>query len=221
MQATPEQAATRLDRRTALDDVRELMLGWCLWLLGSWGVTLTLDTAIPSTRWMIYAAMTGLLAAWPAVRLSQAATHAGRPSLMLLVDWFALLVILQAVVWPLRVVAGWTWWQALWIDLSLGAWALLAGGIAALGRAFAGGLARTLAMVAVLIVPLGEPAVALLAGRPIGEAYLSPIDTLHALMGPLDILELPPIRAKILVVAGLAGVLWMLLIGWWVVARRR
>ena len=49
---------------------RELLLGWCFWLLGSWFVLgLGLDGKPP--RWMIFSAMIGMLILWPLYRLSQ------------------------------------------------------------------------------------------------------------------------------------------------------
>ena len=49
---------------------RELLLGWCLWLLCSWSL---LGMGIDGTpiRWMIFASAMGMMIIWPAYRLSQ------------------------------------------------------------------------------------------------------------------------------------------------------
>ncbi|MEX2213783.1 MAG: hypothetical protein WD768_06635 [Phycisphaeraceae bacterium] len=49
---------------------RELLLGWCFWLLGSWFV-LGLGLDGTPVRWMIFSAMIGMLMLWPLFRLSQ------------------------------------------------------------------------------------------------------------------------------------------------------
>lgn len=49
---------------------RELLLGWCFWLLGSW-VLLGMGAHATPVRWMIFAALGGMLLVWPAFRLSQ------------------------------------------------------------------------------------------------------------------------------------------------------
>src|SRR5438046_758433 len=92
---------------------RELVLGWCLWLLGSWGITLWFQ-GVTQVRGMIYAAAAGMLLLWPAWRLSQGLVRdfrfpvwewsrehesaawqrrqlsGARPIARVLVDWFSL-----------------------------------------------------------------------------------------------------------------------------------
>lgn len=51
---------------------RELLLGWCMWLIGTWAVLLTtLGMGGRPFRWMILAAVLGMLGVWPAVRLAE------------------------------------------------------------------------------------------------------------------------------------------------------
>ena len=51
---------------------RELMLGWCLWLIGTWLLMVwRIGFFAPVHRWMVLAAAVGLLGVWPAVRLSE------------------------------------------------------------------------------------------------------------------------------------------------------
>lgn len=144
--------------------VRLVMLGWCLWLLGSWAVTLTLDSPVPAVRWMVFAVFTGLAVVWPVVRLSQDTRPGGGRVWTIVIDWVCLVLIFQAVVWPLSLVAGWTWQQALWIDAAITAWSLLMGAVVALGRLFASAVARGAAMAACLLLILGAPALRTIAG---------------------------------------------------------
>lgn len=103
--ASPDDAQRPLQRETG--GTRELMLCWCLWLLGSWAVTLSIDSPIPAVRWMVFSTATGLFVMWPLVRLSQASlgrvfvvdgepvANPRRPSLrIILLDWLSLMVIL-------------------------------------------------------------------------------------------------------------------------------
>jgi hypothetical protein len=49
-----------------------LILGWCLWLLGTWGVLWIVGGwTVPALRAMVFAGVVGLMGLWPAVRLSQ------------------------------------------------------------------------------------------------------------------------------------------------------
>ncbi len=211
-----EEAITHLDRRSRFDDLRELMLGWCLWLLGSWGVTLWLDAAQPSVRWMMFSAMTGLMAVWPTVRLSQAQVGFGRPAAgVALSDWVGLAVILQAVIWPLRLIAQAPWWQAIWLDVAILSWSLATGAIIAAGRAFPGALARSGALVLALLLVFGEPLLMLLTrGVITGPMRVSPIEILYRLTGPIDYLDLPGIRRQILAVAVSAVAAWVVILVW-------
>lgn len=159
--------------------VRIVMLGWCLWLLGSWAVTLTLDSPAPAARWMVFATFIGLTVVWPLFRLSQdgsvgpvegpATSEAAKPrdttsAATIFVDWLCLMLIFQAVIWPLSLVAHWSWRQALWLDAAIASWSLLIAAIVALAIRFESALARSAAMALCLLLVLGMPAARALAG---------------------------------------------------------
>lgn len=57
---------------------RELMLGWCFWLLASWSL---LGMGIDGTpiRWMIFASAMGMMLVWPVYRLSQSGFRNDEP----------------------------------------------------------------------------------------------------------------------------------------------
>jgi hypothetical protein len=102
-------------------------------------------------------------------------------------DWLLLVGVLQAVIWPLRLIAQWQGRQAVWIALSLMGWAALTGLVIVLGRRVWGGLGRTVAMGLALGLVLGEPAVVLVLrslGVSAGAVGLSPLPVLWELTRP-------------------------------------
>jgi hypothetical protein len=224
--ADPAVAMRRGDR--ALSSGPQLVvLGWCLWLLGSWAVTLLHDAAVSGARWMVFSAMTGLLAIWPAFRLSQGRRENAdpwRPAVeTALGDWLVLMLVLQAVIWPLRVAAQWSVMQTAAIDAVLASWSLLTGLILAVGSLSARGSARTIAMAGCLILLLGEPAWMALAGRfqpplPAWSTWGGPISALATLTESSMRIKLELWATPVLAVTGAAVGGWLVLL---VVARLR
>lgn len=117
---------------------RHVVLLWCLWLLGSWGVALWRYDLTQASQLMMLAVLLGLLLIWPLYRLSES-VGPGRPGVSskvpdsdgylqtyVLVDWVSLLIVSQAVFWPLQVVNDWPRYQTQWLNLSLVAWSLMA-----------------------------------------------------------------------------------------------
>ena len=107
------------------DDVREMqrvyrqemtqlvfVLGWCGWLLASWVLTLMINGADQTMRWMVLSVGFGQIMIWPALRLSQEMDLlGGKIRWLVLRDWFSMMIILQMVVWPLKYKALWDWGQ--------------------------------------------------------------------------------------------------------------
>ncbi|GAB4187768.1 MAG: hypothetical protein Kow00105_02430 [Phycisphaeraceae bacterium] len=146
--------------------LRFLVIGWCLWLLVSWSISLTLGATVHAVRWVVFSAVFGLMAVWPAYRLGQqpVAVSAGRRTdgagfgaLATLLDWVFLVVIFQVVIWPLMLVGGWSFRQALFLDGAILSWSLLTGLLLALGRARPGQAARVVMMVLCVMLLIGEP----------------------------------------------------------------
>ena len=180
---------------------REIVLGWCLWLIGGWGMILAGGGSVPGSgpvhQWMSLMALVGLCAVWPAVRLSEEARDAwGRPSdaglsrRVILVDWLALQLVFQAVLWPMAFVGRWSVEQALLLGGTLAAWSLLAGLITAWGRVSATASARAAAMAGCLAVLLLEPLVLFVAAAASGGGWanlpdlrLSPLQAAWAYSG--------------------------------------
>ena len=190
-------------RQPAGAGVRILILGWCLWLLGSWAVAINIEPAMArATRWMVFAAVLGLMVIWPTFRLSQgngggspssrspqpvSGTNHGMSLGGVFVDWFCLLVVFQAVIWPLRILKEWSIQQAVLLDLVVSVWSLLTGLLIAYGCRFRRGSARGAVLGLCILLLLGEPAMMMLTpwGRPPGQLpwtmRISPIQILWAL----------------------------------------
>lgn len=152
--------------------LRMLVITWCLWLLVSWSITLAMGATVHAVRWVVFSAAFGLMAVWPAVRLSQQLPirrtrgNIGRHSggggysggvLGTLLDWVCLISVFQVVVWPLMLVGRWSPQQTLWLDLAVVSWSLLTGVLVGLGRVLPVAGARVGAMVLCVLLLLGEP----------------------------------------------------------------
>ena len=147
--------------------LRTLIILWCFWLLISWSITLAMDARVHTVRWMIFSAAFGMMAVWPAARLSQqlawnrgSRLHRSRVFNCLsatFLDWLCLATILQVVIWPLMLVGQWTMQQTLWLDLAMLSWSLLIAAFVALGRMLWAGWARISMMLFCLLLLLGEP----------------------------------------------------------------
>ncbi|MFM7135168.1 MAG: hypothetical protein ACKO0W_12735, partial [Planctomycetota bacterium] len=114
---------------------------------------------------------------WPLLRLS------GRPSsapiLQALFDAFAILVLLQVVVWPLRLVSNWTIERSIAIDCALAAALFTTAAILGIAQGKHGSRPRTIAM-AVVVVLASIPPLIERAGSA-DDAFLP----FAALSGPL------------------------------------
>lgn len=193
-------------------DARDLVLLWCLWLLGSWLVSSRIDGVYSATRWMVFAGIVGLMVMWPALRLGQDRQRISRPT-QVLWDWWCLNLVVQTVIWPLQLSARWSLEQTLWIDASMASWSLLTGAV----LAWAGGvwtprrdgLFSGAAMAVCMLLLMGEPlllaSLAWLDLQVTWRMWLSPIDVLW------DLTSQPPVvhRERILAVAALALACWL------------
>jgi len=160
---------------------RELVLAWCLWLLGGLMVTWAMDMpAAEMIRWMVIGSLIGMMLLWPTFRLSQSPGGLENPPdektsgqvpnpasdpaqdtlitpMVILRDWFFLILVFQAVIWPLRLTAQWSTLQTVWLDAAVAAWTLLSAVLIAWGCLSNRGRDRTLAMVLCLLLLFGEP----------------------------------------------------------------
>ena len=201
--------------RGQLASPRVMILGWCIWLLGTWGGALVADSAVPATRWMLFSSFIGLMALWPTVRLSLDRGGLRYSATEVLMEWLALMTIFQAVVWPLGITAQWSFLQTLWLDGAVVAWSLLTALFVATGVRSRHTLHRLLATAFCLLLLVGEPLVMTLmslGARP-GQGHgwvmcISPIQTVWALSEVPIEWSSGPWRTNVAAVAVAAAVGW-------------
>lgn len=224
---------------------RGLVLLWCMWLLGSWFMTMRIKPTLPRIRLMVLAAAIGLFVLWPLLRLSQQVLRyrwsdprsEGGPAVLrahpaghgpsagtIFADWVSLMAVFQAVLWPLPLTTGWSVEQALWLDAAMAAWSFLIAAIVALGCAADGAFRRTLAMLIVLLLLVGEPLVMWLinlnAPRSGGLTWtlrISPLQAIWEMTGHPVSWDAGPWSERVIAVACAAVLAW----GIALIARRR
>ncbi len=236
-----EEPLVEADERSApAPRPRVLVLGWCLWLLGSWMATMSGELSISAVRRMTVACMIGMLAVWPAIRLSQPPeTDLDRtmartnPRLAIVygvwVDWLCLFAVFQLVLWSLTIGVAWSAAQALWLDAGIAASSLLAAGVVAWGAMGHSPMRRVLATALCLALILAEPAVMWLIGELAPRAALgdfmkvSPIQTLWALCEPPATWTPWPWGHHVLSTLAGAIVIWtaVVLRAWWAPSAAR
>lgn len=209
----PTQARAEPRAQRDAHVIRIVVLGWCLWLIGSWVVALWNGTAVPASRWMLMLTTLGFTGVWPIVRLSLDPPRAVTPSKALIVEWVALAGILQAVVWPLALTAGWEAAQTFWIDSAILAWSLLNGAIVAVALRSGGAGPRAAAATLCMLVLFAEPLVLALAGGTDPAATtpvmrISPLQTLWTLSEEGRAWAGAPWRVNVLAAAAAAVLAW-------------
>ncbi|MFI4860400.1 MAG: hypothetical protein ACIAXF_06940 [Phycisphaerales bacterium JB063] len=197
--------------------LRIVIIGWCFWLLGSWASSWLADTGLPRVRWMLFSGLLGMMLVWPAVRLSQPvhAREPGRGAAQAFLDWLAMVLVFQAVIWSLRLIAGWTVARGYWLDAAFVSWTLLTAVVVAWGRTSSAGWVRTSAYAVCLGIVLAEPLSLVLFGGPSPESMrVSPLQTVWALTHLPAHASLSPWDQRIVVVGVSAALGWCVLAGW-------
>ncbi len=222
---------------------RGVLLLWCLWLLGSWLISLSQVSSAVAVRLMVVVSALGLMLIWPLFRLSESpprkddfakdsklsryivleppkwATRDAvlTPGLLIFSDWLSLILVFQAVVWPLRLTAGWGVLQTAWLDLTVVVWTFLIAAIVAIVCRTPRTDVRTFGMILCVLLVFGEPAYMLLLNMyrdypSFWQMQLTPIAPMWAMSTqPLD-WDPGPWKVNILL-TGLAGcVAWVLVI---------
>lgn len=217
-------------------ELQIILLGWCFWLLGVWGVALRMAPTGAAVRWMIMLAVVGLMLVWPAVRLSLGGRRpqhgmlwddvggehrqplTGDAPSLILVEWLCLMLIFQAVVWPVRWVAHWSFEQAAWVDAAVAAWSLVAALLVAVGVRLGRGLARAAVMLLAVALVVVEPllvAATVWGGDNLGRGWtmrVTPLQAVWQLAGPAASFK-PGDWPMVIVSVGVAAFIgWILLL---------
>jgi hypothetical protein len=155
------------------------------WLLVSWLIAVGIrppihpssSTYTPAAQVLLASIVLGGLVAWPLLRLSGPARS--RPISQSLLDMVSLLVLLQIVLWPLRLVTSWTVSRLILIDLSICAWLTTCSAIIAIGITISSPF-RTSAMLLLIAWILG-PLLISTIGYPGLDFQASPIGSIWSL----------------------------------------
>lgn len=150
---------------------RGLILLACVWLIGSWLLSIGVRPPIepssasytPGVRLMLVCIGIGLMIGWPLLRLSWVADGpAARPILQTVLDLIVLLSLIQVVIWPLRLVTPWTLARTAALDVTLVGWTVLGGAIVASAVGSGRDGVRNLAITACLAMCLLGPILAII-----------------------------------------------------------
>lgn len=117
----------------------------------------------PSLEILFISIGVGIAIGWPMLRLS--ARPSSAPRLQALFDSLALFLLLQVVVWPLRLVSTWSLGRTWLVVAVLGTSIVLTGAILALSQGSRGRRARAAAMVVAVVMALAP-----LGAMVVGEA---------------------------------------------------
>jgi len=136
-----------------------------VWIAVSWLVSFGLRMPLqisagaltPGVRSMLICCGLGALVAWPMLRLCQAPPRT--PVRSTLLDAMTVIVLLQTVLWPLRLATTWVPARTALIDAVLAAHVLACCGIVTAALPWRSGIARGIAMIGCLLVAAGPPSV--------------------------------------------------------------
>ena len=155
------------------------------WLLSSWLIAVGVkppihpssNTYTPAAQVLLASIVLGGVVGWPLLRLSGPVF--ARPVVQPLLDMISLFVLLQIVIWPLRLVTMWTVSRIILIDLSLSAWLATCGALICIGAHTRN--SRTIAMVAIVAWLLGPLMLAALETTPSQYLQASPLGAIWSL----------------------------------------
>lgn len=155
------------------------------WLMISWAMTIGVRPPVqlhaasytPAVRLLLLSIMSGLVIAWPLVRLSGGLR--AWPIRQTLLDLVVLICLAQVVIWPLRLVTSWSPARSAVIDLCLIGWGAAIAAATSIGSIPARRgmhILRTGAMTVILLLALGVPAATLLTGESLPFGGPPPLD---------------------------------------------
>lgn len=217
-------ARTAPPRRVAYGDSsplllpRGLILLACVWLIGSWLLSIGIKPPIepssasytPGVRLMLVCIGIGLMIGWPLLRLSQSATT--RPIVQTVLDLTVLVSLIQVVIWPLRLVTPWTVTRTAALDATLVSWTVLGGAVVASAVGSQRRGVRNLAITACLAMCLLGPTLAVI-GSMVGSSAeqltnIGPLVAVYRLAQGANAPVTGPQWVMIIMPAAAAGLAW-------------
>ncbi len=160
---TSTLASVRIDPPRPLFVPRGLVVLTALWVFITWVTLFGFSPPVqaqsssygPSIQLLFATIGVGIAIAWPMLRLAGRASSA--PLSQSIFDGLAILVLLQVVLWPLRLVTSWSLDRTIALDGMLALTIVSTGAILSLATASTRAKTRTLAMFALVLVALGPP----------------------------------------------------------------
>lgn len=161
---------------------RGLVMLSALWVFSSWILLFGLKPPVqpqaasygPTLEILFASIGVGIAIGWPLLRLS--ARPSSAPLMQSIFDGFAIVVLLQVVVWPLRLVSSWSLARTWLVIAAITVAVLLAGAVLALTQASARPRVRTRAMIALVTAAMLPIAIGVVgeAISPTGSPVFSP-----------------------------------------------
>ena len=173
---------------------------------------------------MLFAGSFGMMLVWPAFRLSESVdpTRPGRQAIgPIFLDWLGLVLVYQAVIWSLHLMAMWPLMRGIWLDAAVMSWSLLSALIVATARRWPGAIARSIGMLLCIALVFAEPLYIWLLSEP-GHEWVMRISPIQALW---ELTE-PPARGRIhnwsnrIITIGLVAALGWVILGLWAMGER-
>lgn len=109
----------------------------------------------PSLNLLYVSIGIGIVVGWPLLRLS--GRPVPRPAMQAALDGFAVFMLLQIVVWPLRLVTAWTLSRTLALDAALAAAIAMTGALLAMSAGSTEPKARASAMATFVLLAMAAP----------------------------------------------------------------
>ncbi len=180
---------------------RMLALLWAMYLMG--GALMTIfavrSLGAPSSdryaygcRAMLFIVILGTSVLWPMARLSQAPPK--RPLYATLVDLFAMLAPVQAVIWPMTLLTSWGWDVVAGLNLLVASWAALASALVLRGAVSRSWVTRTLLMAVLVLLVGAAPGLGLLLANSGAPALPRWWSMLSPITGVLELTSSPANR---------------------------
>ncbi|MFM1867333.1 MAG: hypothetical protein RL591_741 [Planctomycetota bacterium] len=166
---------------------RGLVVLSALWIFTAWITLFGFSPPVqaqsssygPSIQLLFATIGVGIAIAWPMLRLAGRASQ--EPLTQSIFDGLAILVLLQVVLWPLRLVTAWSLSRTIALDVMLALTIVSTGALLSLASASLRARTRTFAMMVLVAIALGPPLFRATIGLAAQAFFSVDLDTPHAL----------------------------------------
>jgi hypothetical protein len=181
------QVAELVDSPRPLFVPRGLVVLSALWIFIAWVTLFGFSPPVqaqsssygPSIQLLFATIGVGIAIAWPMLRLAGRASSV--PLTQSIFDGLAILVLLQVVLWPLRLVTAWSLSRTIALDAVLALTIVSTGALLSLASASSRPRTRTFAMMVLVAIALGPPLFRATVGFAAETFFHVELDTPYAL----------------------------------------